>query len=105
MEKSIDLNDGKLVQIEYSKGEVRLTYINWEERVRKLLFVDVIHFELINAGIETGDFIIETNDEKIAAICGVLEEPIDDYKLFKITCSWGETVLIETIAKDVKSLD
>ena len=101
MSRTADLNDGEIISLEIFKGKAYLTYLNWEREVNKLSFNDIIHVEYLNAGYDTGDFIVIDNDKKILETCNKLDENIEGFKLFRISCPWEEHVLVEIIAKEL----
>ena len=104
MINEIDFNDGKIISLEILGDKVEINYLNWEEIFHKLLFTDVIHMEYLNAGVDTGDFIVNDNRKKVQEKCKQLDEDEISYKSFKLMCSWGEHTLIEIIAKEVTKI-
>jgi len=102
----INLNDGVILNVEpFPEGKIHLTYLDWREKEKEILFIDAIYLELLYAGMyssQSGDFIVENSNEKILDMCRKIDEPTDCYKLFKIMDSWDENKLVEIIAKEVQ---
>lgn len=102
MNENITLYDATIVKLELAETYLYLTYLNWREELKKLVFIDTISVKALDAiGEEVGDFIVEIDNIKIQETCNKLKESASDYKLFKILPAWNRETLIEIIAKEV----
>ncbi|MEK4424972.1 hypothetical protein [Solibacillus sp. FSL K6-1523] len=102
MDENITLHDATIVKLELVETYLYLTYLDWKEELKKLVFIDAISVKALDAiGEEVGDFIVETDNVKVQEICNILQESTIDYKLFKILPAWNRETLIEIIAKEV----
>ncbi|MFT9821134.1 hypothetical protein [Lysinibacillus sp. NPDC056185] len=102
MNENNTLYDATIVKLELVETYLYLTYLDWKEELKKIIFIDTISVEALDAtGEEIGDFIIEIDNIKIQETCNKLKESAIDYKLFKILPAWNRETLIEIIAKEV----
>jgi len=102
MDENNTLCDATIVKLELVDTYLYLTYLDWKEELKKLIFINTISVEMLDAiGEEVGDFIVEMDNIKIQETCNRLKESAIDYKLFKVLPAWNWETLIEIIAKEV----
>jgi len=102
MDENNTLCDATIVKLELVDTYLYLTYLDWREELKKLIFINTISVETLDAiGEEVGDFIVEIDNIKIQETCNRLKESAIDYKLFKVLPAWNRETLIEIIAKEV----
>ncbi len=101
---SLRLADAQIVRLEDQGPTLRVSYLDWREQERSIVFDGVVSYQSFSAmRRDLSHAIALLEADRIADACKRAdEENTDGYTLYAFIDAWGDQRVLEVIAKDFR---